>query len=136
MFCKRVFLRIAGVEVAHHLHPGSRLHREARTERVGHATTFAGLVPNDVVFEKMMSNIQEAKARGGTIIVVTTASTAKAFAEVLSPTDEVIVVPDTDPLLMPVLMVVPLQLLSYHIAVRRGCDVDQPRNLAKSVTVE
>jgi len=94
------------------------------------------LVPNDVVFEKMMSNIQEAKARGGTIIVVTTASTAKAFAEVLSPTDEVIVVPDTDPLLMPVLMVVPLQLLSYHIAVRRGCDVDQPRNLAKSVTVE
>jgi glucosamine--fructose-6-phosphate aminotransferase (isomerizing) len=99
------------------------------------------LVPNDAasenpVFEKMMSNIQEAKARGGTIIVVTTASMKDAFSEVLSATDEVIVVPDTDPLLMPVLMVVPLQLLSYHIAVRRGCDVDQPRNLAKSVTVE
>ena len=99
------------------------------------------LVPNDAlsenpVFEKMMGNIQEAKARGGTIIVVTTASLADAFSEVLSTTDEVIVVPETDPLLTPVLMVVPLQLLSYHIAVLRGCDVDQPRNLAKSVTVE
>jgi glucosamine--fructose-6-phosphate aminotransferase (isomerizing) len=94
------------------------------------------LIPHDSVFEKMMGNIQEAKARGGTIIVVTTASMANGFADVLSPTDEVIVVPDTDPLLTPVLMVVPLQLLSYHIAVRRGCDVDQPRNLAKSVTVE
>jgi glucosamine--fructose-6-phosphate aminotransferase (isomerizing) len=94
------------------------------------------LIPHDSVFEKMMGNIQEAKARGGTIIVVTTASMANGFADVLSPTDEIIVVPDTDPLLTPVLMVVPLQLLSYHIAVRRGCDVDQPRNLAKSVTVE
>jgi glucosamine--fructose-6-phosphate aminotransferase (isomerizing) len=94
------------------------------------------LVPNDAVFEKMIGNIQEAKARGGTLIVVTTTSKADAFADVLSDTDELIVVPDTDPLLTPVLMVVPLQLLSYHIAVRRGCDVDQPRNLAKSVTVE
>jgi glucosamine--fructose-6-phosphate aminotransferase (isomerizing) len=94
------------------------------------------LVPNDSVFEKMMSNIQEAKARYGTIIAVTTTSTAGAFADVLSSTDELIVIPDADPLLMPVLMVVPMQLLSYHIAVRRGCDVDQPRNLAKSVTVE
>ena len=94
------------------------------------------LVPNDSVFEKMMGNIQEAKARGGTIIAVTTPSMAGEFAEVLSPTDEIIVVPDSDPLLTPVLMVVPLQLLSYHISVRRGCDVDQPRNLAKSVTVE
>jgi glucosamine--fructose-6-phosphate aminotransferase (isomerizing) len=94
------------------------------------------LIPHDAVFEKMMGNIQEAKARGGTIIVVTTASLANGFSDVLSDTDEVIVVPDTDPLLTPVLMVVPLQLLSYHIAVRRGCDVDQPRNLAKSVTVE
>jgi len=94
------------------------------------------LVPNDSVFEKMMGNIQEAKARGGTIIAITTPSMAGEFAEVLSPTDEIITVPDSDPLLTPVLMVVPLQLLSYHIAVRRGCDVDQPRNLAKSVTVE
>jgi glucosamine--fructose-6-phosphate aminotransferase (isomerizing) len=94
------------------------------------------LVPNDSVFEKMMGNIQEAKARGGTIIAVTTPSMAGEFAEVLGPTDEVIIVPDSDPLLAPVLMVVPLQLLSYHISVRRGCDVDQPRNLAKSVTVE
>ncbi|TAK16512.1 MAG: glutamine--fructose-6-phosphate transaminase (isomerizing) [Acidobacteria bacterium] len=94
------------------------------------------LVPNDLVFEKMIGNIQEAKARGGSVIVVTTTSKKDALGDVLGHKDELIVVPDTDPLLTPVLMVVPLQLLSYHIALRRGCDVDQPRNLAKSVTVE
>jgi len=66
-----------------------------------------------------------------------TTDTKGGIHDLLNPTqDFVITVPDTDPLLMPVLMVVPLQLLAYHIAVRRGCDVDQPRNLAKSVTVE
>jgi glucosamine--fructose-6-phosphate aminotransferase (isomerizing) len=94
------------------------------------------LAPNDLVFEKMIGNIQEAKARGGSLIVITSASKAESFKDILHATDVVISVPDTDPLLMPVLLVVPLQLLSYHIAVRRGCDVDQPRNLAKSVTVE
>ncbi len=94
------------------------------------------LAPDDAVFEKMIGNIQEAKARGGSMIVVTSESRAEAFQEILHDTDTVITVPDTDPLLMPVLLVVPLQLLAYHIAVRRGCDVDQPRNLAKSVTVE
>jgi glucosamine--fructose-6-phosphate aminotransferase (isomerizing) len=94
------------------------------------------LAPNDVVFEKMIGNIQEAKARGGALIVITSASKAASFGDILHANDVVISVPDTDPLLMPVLLVVPLQLLSYHIAVRRGCDVDQPRNLAKSVTVE
>ena len=94
------------------------------------------LAPNDLVFEKMIGNIQEAKARGGSLIVLTSESRAGAFGEILHDTDTVIAVPDTDPLLMPVLLVVPLQLLAYHIAVRRGCDVDQPRNLAKSVTVE
>ena len=94
------------------------------------------LAPDDLVFEKMIGNIQEAKARGGSLIVVTSASKAEAFSDILHENDVVLTVPDTDPLLMPVLLVVPLQLLAYHIAVRRGCDVDQPRNLAKSVTVE
>jgi glutamine---fructose-6-phosphate transaminase (isomerizing) len=95
------------------------------------------LAPNDHVFEKMMGNIQEAKARGGQVIVLTNASRKNAFDEILdSKTDVVFTVPDADPLLTPILLTVPLQLLAYHIAVHRGCDVDQPRNLAKSVTVE
>jgi glucosamine--fructose-6-phosphate aminotransferase (isomerizing) len=95
------------------------------------------LAPDDHVFEKMIGNIQEAKARGGQVIVVTSASKKDAFKEILdAATDVVLTVPDADPLLTPILLTVPLQLLAYHIAVRRGCDVDQPRNLAKSVTVE
>ncbi len=95
------------------------------------------LAPDDHVFEKMVGNIQEAKARGGQVVVVTNVSHARAFDDILDPvTDVVLTVPDADPLLMPILLTVPLQLLAYHIAVRRGCDVDQPRNLAKSVTVE
>jgi glucosamine--fructose-6-phosphate aminotransferase (isomerizing) len=95
------------------------------------------LAPHDHVFEKMVGNIQEAKARGGQVIVVTNTSQARAFDDILdAKLDVVLTVPDADPLLMPILLTVPLQLLAYHIAVRRGCDVDQPRNLAKSVTVE
>jgi glucosamine--fructose-6-phosphate aminotransferase (isomerizing) len=95
------------------------------------------LAPDDHVFEKMAGNIQEAKARGGQVIVVTNASKKAAFDDIVDPrTDVVLTVPDADPLLMPILLTVPLQLLAYHIAVLRGCDVDQPRNLAKSVTVE
>jgi|FLOH01.1.fsa_nt_gi glutamine---fructose-6-phosphate transaminase (isomerizing) len=95
------------------------------------------LAPDDHVFEKMMGNIQEAKARGGQVIVLTNASQINAFNDILDlETDVVLTVPDADPLLTPILMTVPLQLLAYHISVRRGCDVDQPRNLAKSVTVE
>jgi len=95
------------------------------------------LAADDGVFEKTLGNIQEAKARGGRIIVVTCASRTRAFDEILDKTrDVVLTVPDAHPLLMPVLMVIPLQLLAYHVAIRRGCDVDQPRNLAKSVTVE
>ncbi len=95
------------------------------------------LAPDDHVFEKMIGNIQEAKARGGQVIVLTNASKRDAFNEILdSARDVVLTVPDADPLLTPILLTVPLQLLAYHIAVRRGCDVDQPRNLAKSVTVE
>jgi glucosamine--fructose-6-phosphate aminotransferase (isomerizing) len=95
------------------------------------------LAADDGLFEKTIGNIQEAKARGGRVIVVTTESKAPAFHGVLDPArDAVITVPDAHPLLLPVLMVVPLQLFAYHMAVARGCDVDQPRNLAKSVTVE
>ncbi|MCX6545161.1 MAG: glutamine--fructose-6-phosphate transaminase (isomerizing) [Acidobacteria bacterium] len=94
------------------------------------------LAPRDHVFEKMLGNIQEVKARGGSIIAITNDSDA-GLAEVLDPkTDSVIVLPTTHTLLSPVLFVLPLQLLAYHMAVRRGADVDQPRNLAKSVTVE
>ena len=92
---------------------------------------------DDGVFEKALGNIQEAKARGARMIVVTNASKAGAFEGLLDPKrDVVLTVPDAHPLLMPVLLVVPLQLLAYHVAICRGADVDQPRNLAKSVTVE
>jgi glucosamine--fructose-6-phosphate aminotransferase (isomerizing) len=80
----------------------------------------------------MLSNIQEARAREGQVIAVGTAGD-DALAEKV---DDVLFVPDTDPRLAPVLSTIPLQLLAYYVAVRRGCDVDQPRNLAKSVTVE
>jgi glucosamine--fructose-6-phosphate aminotransferase (isomerizing) len=94
------------------------------------------IAPDDAVFEKMIGNIQEAKARGASVIALTVEGHDE-INQLLDPAqDFVITVPRSHPLLTPVLMVVPLQLLSYHIAVRRGCDVDQPRNLAKSVTVE
>jgi glucosamine--fructose-6-phosphate aminotransferase (isomerizing) len=90
------------------------------------------LVAHDAVYEKMLSNIEEVKARSGIVIAVTDA----ADDDLEDKCDAVIVVPPTHPLLSPLLMVLPLQLLAYHIAHLRGCDVDQPRNLAKSVTVE
>jgi len=94
------------------------------------------IAPNDHVFEKMMGNVQEAKARGGSVIALTTEGDPR-MAGVLDPLRDVIIpLPATTALLTPVVMTIPLQLLAYHIAVRRGCDVDQPRNLAKSVTVE
>ncbi len=83
-------------------------------------------------YEKTVSNIQEVKARQGHVIAVVT----EGDEEASKMADDVIEVPDCRSLLSPLLEVVPLQLLAYHIAVRRGCDVDQPRNLAKSVTVE
>ncbi len=93
------------------------------------------LATHDHVFEKMLGNIQEAKARGGSIIAITSAGDT-TLAQVLDDADALVAVPATSALLMPVVLSIPLQLLSYYIAVRRGCDVDQPRNLAKSVTVE
>jgi glucosamine--fructose-6-phosphate aminotransferase (isomerizing) len=95
------------------------------------------LAPGDSVFDKSLGNIQEAKARGARMIVVTNESKRAAFADILDPKrDTLVTVPDAHPLMLPVLLTIPMQLLAYHVAVRRGCDVDQPRNLAKSVTVE
>jgi glucosamine--fructose-6-phosphate aminotransferase (isomerizing) len=89
--------------------------------------------PNSVQrYEKTMSNVKEVKARGGKVIAVA----IEGDEEIKDSVDHVLYVPHAPELLLPILEVVPLQLLAYHIAVRRGCDVDQPRNLAKSVTVE
>jgi len=94
------------------------------------------IAPHDLVFEKMLGNVQEVKARSGSVVALTTRGDDK-LKTMLDPTrDFVLEVPPASELLTPVVMVVPLQLLAYDIAVRRGCDVDQPRNLAKSVTVE
>ncbi|MDP4953041.1 MAG: SIS domain-containing protein, partial [Flavobacteriales bacterium] len=83
-------------------------------------------------YEKVVSNIEEVKARKGKIIAIVTAGDT----HVKKIADHVIEIPKSDDVLVPLLSVIPLQLLSYHIAVMRGCNVDQPRNLAKSVTVE
>jgi glucosamine--fructose-6-phosphate aminotransferase (isomerizing) len=85
-----------------------------------------------ILYEKTLSNIQEVKAREGIVVAVVT----EGDQLVRKVADHVIELPRTNDLVLPMLEIVPLQLLAYHIAVRRGCDVDQPRNLAKSVTVE
>ncbi len=90
------------------------------------------LIPHDGVFQKTLSNLKEVESRGGRIIVVTDAPSPE-LEEVAA---DVLTVPKTNELLTPTLLTIPLQLLAYHVAVYRGTDVDQPRNLAKSVTVE
>ncbi|MGB9688831.1 glutamine--fructose-6-phosphate transaminase (isomerizing) [Thermogutta sp.] len=90
------------------------------------------LLPRGPVYEKVLANMQEIKARGGPIIAVVEEGDREA--SLLA--DEIIEVPAVDDFLQPIVFIVPLQLLAYHIAVARGCDVDKPRNLAKSVTVE
>ncbi|MFQ5678391.1 MAG: glutamine--fructose-6-phosphate transaminase (isomerizing) [Gemmatimonadota bacterium] len=89
------------------------------------------VAPRDGVYDKVLSNLEEVKARGGRLIAVTTVPNGLARMA-----DECLLVPATIEPLLPVLTIVPLQLLAYHIGVLRGCDVDKPRNLAKSVTVE
>jgi glucosamine--fructose-6-phosphate aminotransferase (isomerizing) len=90
------------------------------------------LAPKDSVYPKIVSNMQEVKARGGRIIAIT----SEGNGDLSKLADHQVAVPASPPLIAPVLTVIPLQLLAYHIAVLRGCDVDRPRNLAKSVTVE
>jgi len=94
------------------------------------------IAPHDHVFEKMIGNMQEVRARGGSVVAVTNHGDDKLGTILDRSRDFIVEIPRTSDLLTPILMVVPLQLLAYDIAVRRGCDVDQPRNLAKSVTVE
>lgn len=90
------------------------------------------IAPKDNSYEKIVSNIQEVRARKGRVIAIVT----EGDEEIKKMAEDVVEVPSTHESLMPLLTVIPLQLLSYHIAVMRGCNVDQPRNLAKSVTVE
>ncbi len=90
------------------------------------------IIPKGVVYHKVMSNLTEIKARGGPLIAIA----CEGDEDVASIADDVIYVPDVEDYLQPLITAVPLQLLAYHIAVLRGCDVDKPRNLAKSVTVE
>ncbi|MFZ5649911.1 MAG: SIS domain-containing protein, partial [Bacillota bacterium] len=90
------------------------------------------LATQQELFEKMVSNIKEVKARDAKVMALA----MSGIKDIEKVADHVLEIPSTHPLLAPVLAVVPLQLLAYRMAVARGCDVDQPRNLAKSVTVE
>jgi glutamine---fructose-6-phosphate transaminase (isomerizing) len=90
------------------------------------------MMPRGPIFDKVMSNLQEVKARRGPVIAVVD----EGEEDVAHVADDVIEIPSVPEYLQPLVSVVPLQLLAYHIALLRGCDVDKPRNLAKSVTVE
>jgi glucosamine--fructose-6-phosphate aminotransferase (isomerizing) len=90
------------------------------------------IVPQSFVYDKVMANLEEVKARGGPVIAVV----EQGDTRVAGLADDLIVVPKVEEYLQPMVSIVPLQLLAYHIALLRGCDVDKPRNLAKSVTVE
>jgi glucosamine--fructose-6-phosphate aminotransferase (isomerizing) len=90
------------------------------------------LIPFDEVYGKTLSNLKEVESRGGRIIAITD----RPDAELARIADAVIEIPSTNSTLTPLLLAIPLQLFAYHVAVERGTDVDQPRNLAKSVTVE
>ncbi len=99
---------------------------------IDEAMPVVAIAVRDHVYEKMLSQVEQVKARGGIVIALAT----EGDEGIATKADHVLYVPPTPPLLSPVVNVIPLQLLAYHLAVRRGCDVDQPRNLAKSVTVE
>jgi glucosamine--fructose-6-phosphate aminotransferase (isomerizing) len=90
------------------------------------------IAPQDDVYEKIVSNIEEVRARGGRVIAIATEGDEK----IKDLAECVIYIPKTLPMLTPLLSVIPTQMLAYYIATARGCNVDQPRNLAKSVTVE
>ena len=89
-------------------------------------------MPRDSVYEKNVSTVEEVTARKGPVIAITT----EGSTDLERIADDVIYIPEVSECLSPILAVIPLQLLSYHFSVARGCDVDKPRNLAKSVTVE
>jgi glucosamine--fructose-6-phosphate aminotransferase (isomerizing) len=91
------------------------------------------LAPNDNLFEKTLSNVEEVMARGGRVVMISDAAGVARFADRLA---FGIALPKCDPFIAPLLYAIPIQLLAYHAAVLKGTDLDQPRNLAKSVTVE
>ena len=95
-------------------------------------TPVVALATNQRLYEKIMSNVKEVTARGASVIALTTAANAAIADEVAA----VLTIPETDELLLPCLSVLPMQLFAYYVAALRGCDIDKPRNLAKSVTVE
>jgi len=97
-----------------------------------HSVPVVVLATRDHTYDKILSNIEEVKSRGGFVIAVA----EDGDRQIANVADEVIPVPATLPILSPLLNVIPLQLLAYYSALVRGCDVDKPRNLAKSVTVE
>jgi glucosamine--fructose-6-phosphate aminotransferase (isomerizing) len=99
---------------------------------VDHNTPSVFVMPKGFIYDKVMSNLEEIKARGGPVIAIA-AEGDERIAEVA---DDVVYIPQIHEFLQPIVSIIPLQLLAYHIAVLRGCDVDKPRNLAKSVTVE
>ena len=91
------------------------------------------LAPNDDLFEKTLGNVEEVMARGGRVVMISDAAGVARLADRLA---YGIAVPNCDAFVAPLLYAIPIQLLAYHVAVLKGTDVDQPRNLAKSVTVE
>jgi len=95
-------------------------------------TPVVAVVPRDRTYERMLGNLQEVRARDAKVIAI--ADTGDHEIEALA--DRVLRIPPVEELVSPFITALPLQLLAYHVAARRGCDVDQPRNLAKSVTVE
>jgi len=141
LYLGRQFLYPAALEGALKLKEISYIHAEGYPAAemkhgpialVDEDTPSVFLVPRGSVFDKVMSNMQEIKARGGPVIAVC----SEGDREVAKLADDVIAVPDVPEYLQPLVVSIPLQLLAYEIAVLRGCDVDKPRNLAKSVTVE
>ncbi len=117
--------------IAASAHPSAEL-KHGIIALVDEKTPSVFIAPRDAVFEKNLSNMEEVRARKGPLIAIGT----EGDDRLSHVTDDVILVPEAPEYLAPILTVIPLQLLAYHIAVARGCDVDKPRNLAKSVTVE
>jgi glucosamine--fructose-6-phosphate aminotransferase (isomerizing) len=99
---------------------------------VDEQTPIIVIAPSDALFDKTMSNMSEVIARGGRVILITDEAGAKRAPESV----RLIIAPSADPLIAPLIFAAPIQLLAYYVAVHKGADVDQPRNLAKSVTVE
>ena len=110
--------------------------KHGRIALVDEHTPSVFLIPTGGVVDKVMSNLEEIKARGGPVIAIAPEGDPELINHLRQKADEVVFVPSAPDYLQPLVTVVPMQLLAYHIALLRGCDVDKPRNLAKSVTVE